>query len=160
MYYAPTARRVYNRRMTAFLLSLLILLSPLEPVQNWPRWADESCLLTVAQIVQHETLYTNDPVIYRFMVEQILYDRARLGCDRLTDWRWKIGQYSGTISPVVRRIVSQGVMNNSRRIYPKCQYVGYPGDLRVWPGRLSVDCRFERNGYTVIGVNCTGTKVP
>lgn len=148
-----------------FLLSLLLslsipstaLASPLEPLDPVPHL---DCRQTIARIVQHETLYTRSDTIYRFVAEQVVYDLGTIPCSALTHWRWKIGDYYPVIDPRIDRIVLRVLLDNPRYYYPKCQFVGYPGDLRHWPGQLRVDVTLMSRSYTVIGVNCTSTKVP
>lgn len=150
-------RRLLLPMLVTLSVTPAALASPLEPIDPVPHL---DCRQTIARIAQHETLYTRSDTIYRFVAEQVVYDLGTIPCSALTRWRWKIGDYYPVIDPRIDRIVLRVLLDNPRYYYPKCQYVGYPGDLRAWPGRLSVDYRFERNGYTVIGVNCTGTKVP
>lgn len=150
-----------RRLLFSILVTLSVaptaIASPLEPVDPVPHL---DCRQTIARIVQHETLYTRSDTIYRFMAEQVVYDLGTIPCSALTRWRWKIGDYYPVIDPRIDRIVLRVLLDNPRYYYPKCQYVGYPGDLHYWPGRLRVDYTLRSRGYTVIGVNCTGTKVP
>lgn len=145
--------------LRALLLSLLLSISihhvaiaaPPEPLDPVPHL---DCRQTIARIVQHETLYTRSDTIYRFVAEQAIYDLGTIPCSALTRWRWRIGDYDPVIDPRIDRIVLRVLLDNPRYSYPKCQFVGYPGDLRYWPGRLRVDVTLTARGYTVIGVNC------
>lgn len=144
--------------LTAVVITLLIvqpaLAKPLEPVSDYPRWATPECLKTIARIVQHETLHTRSVEVYRFLAEQVVYDLRDLPCSALTRWRWAIGDYHPSIDRAVNDTVSEVILAWPEVSHPRCQYVGYPGDLAVWPGELRVDIRFERRGLVVIGVNC------
>jgi len=146
---------VISRLLLALLVTLCAtstaLASPLEPIDPVPHL---DCRQTIARIVQHETLYTRSDTIYRFVAEQVVYDLGTIPCSALTHWRWKIGDYYPVIDPRIDRIVLRVLLDNPLLNYPKCQFVGYPGDLRHWPGRLRVDVTLRSRGYTVIGVNC------
>lgn len=131
------------------LIAIGLILCPLEPVPYTPHL---DCADTIARIVQHETLHTQSPVVYRFVAEQVRYDLSRIPCRDLTRWRWAIGDYHPVLDKRVVRAVNGALLEP--HLYSPCKYIGNPGDLRFWPGPLSVDYTFMSNGLTVIGVNC------
>jgi hypothetical protein len=130
---------------------------PDEPIDPLPEWATKECVQTIQRIVQHE-VGSMDEEAWRFVAEQAVYDVVSMGCDRLTQWRWKIGNYPlKKVSVGVRIAVWKVALAYPHFRYGKCQFIGYPGDIAVWKSRgyrLSADYRHSIGGLTVIGVNC------
>ena len=151
--------------MKTFILSLILATLTLgftwSPVQSksYPVWADQSCSETIYKIVQHEAGYTYDNEIFEFLAEQVARDVTRLGCDHLTQWRWRIGYYPlEKVSTQVKESVDLVLERYPKINYPKCQFIGSKYDIPVWQYygyNTLIGYEKTANNLTVIGVNCT-----
>lgn len=136
--------------MAKLLLALLLLIPIDEPHDRHSPFSEE-CLFVVATIIQHETGSMRDPAVWGFMADQITYDAASLGCGNLTAWRWAIKSRPRPIPPVLR------AAHKWPRTYPRCQFVGMPGDVKVWEAHgylIHIDYTFSDGRFTIIGANC------
>ena len=134
------------------------LAKPDEPLPYWPKWATQECLTTIYAIVQHETGNMKDDEVFAFMTEQIIHDIHRMGCNKLTQWRWAIGNYSADrASAQLRLAVLTTIAYYPEFRFPTCQFIGYRGDIKVWQKYgYSTRIDYERTvgRLSVVGVNC------
>ena len=135
--------------LIAFVVPVASAKNP-EPI-DLPGWATPECILTIATIIQHESGSMKSSQVFHFMAGQIIADAKRMGCNNLTQWRWKILSF-----PKPSKMVFNAVYDWPTGI-PKCRFVGYPGDVPVWRSygyRASVDFTFKVKGMTVVGADC------
>lgn len=93
---------------------------------------------------------------WKFMVDQVTYDAARLGCGNLTQWRWAIKSRPRPKPDILN------IAHTWPRKYPRCGLVGMPADISVWQAHgmsVRVDYTFKAGRFTIVGVNCGNTKV-
>lgn len=156
--------------MQKFIWLVLIVAMLATPTMTYAReaetppeiWPDQSCIDTVYKIVAHEAGNTGDSVIFSFMTEQIMVDIDRMGCDHLTQWRWRIGNFPlSSVSEKVMVSVLNAVVRYPDPRYPHCKLVGMKPDLRVWASYgYNTTVGFERtvNHLTVVGADCVYPK--
>jgi len=155
--------RIRNKTILLTVCVISILFSngiayskEIDPIPVSPKWVTLECLATIGRIVQHES-GNMDETAWRFVATQVVYDVRRLGCEKLTQWRWAIGAHSFRVREDVAEIVMDVVLDYPKMAYPRCQFVGMPADVPVWKAAgygVSVDYRHSVGGLTVIGCNC------
>jgi len=127
-----------------------------EPNDNLPKWATNKCLLTIYKIIQHEVGITNSTEIFSYITTQIVADIQKLGCNNLTQWRWRIGYFPEyKISNQVRLAVLKQILYP--KDFPLCKFTGQPADVRVWKSygyNTTIGYSQTINSLTVVGVDC------
>lgn len=141
-----------------FLFLLMALIFTFDPVQAhedepnpFPEWATWECIQTIATIVQHESGNMHSVEVYHFMAAQIIMDAEKMGCQNLTQWRWAIRSRPDPHKDVLWAVLDWPTG------YPKCRFVGYPGDVAVWRNygyRAKIDYSFRVGRLTVVGADC------
>ena len=129
-------------------LTLVFILKLLNPEEILPPRI-ENCINTMGTIIEHEA--GNVPDSYNFVYNQLIYDLKTVPCNRLTKSRWAIKSF-----PKPRKEILN-VIYDHKIEYPKCQFIGNLGDIKIWNSygyKTTINYTFTQGSLTVIGVNC------